>query len=455
MKIFKINYQISFIILLFLFFRFFIIIFNYENPNIFTSPDTASYYEIANYLSHLNFEFIIERTPIYPFFILICKFLFGNNPIFISIIQSFLSVIVLLMIFEITKHMHNYHAAYYASIFFLFDISYLFFSLQNLTEQLVSFWITLTIFLFFKFKKRNLIFLILISIIGALASLTKVMTQYFYFLIFLYIAIEIIRNKVSIKKNILKLIFCFLFYFSLLLPWYLHNFKTLGIITLNPNNFSYMMFYVKKINIENKVNQNNNKIIIAEKWTSEIPTLYSSQGEIINYEHNLPDDFDQMTYKEKNNFYFKSGINLIRNNPYLFLKDTIKRITYIVGNISDQSILRLLNIDRLKDNKFRYLDIISLVNNFKNFNFQFFFWLLNFIILLLSIFFFSIGTIYKIRDKSLFSLLILMTIIIFILFPALSGIGNARFRAPIIPLILVYSGIGLDILIIKLKKMIY
>jgi len=450
------NYLIYLLIIIGILIRGVIIFINYDNPYLFTSPDSKSYEVLGLKLFKGEFDLITDRTPVYPLFLEISKLIFKSGYLSVIFSQTILFSILVILLFKITKKIHNKRSAYFAITLCIVDISFLFFSLQNLTEFLTAF-IILSILYFYAnnislLNKVNLFIIFLLVIL----SLTKPMAIVFVYGYFLIILLQIFKYyKKRILKPTIKLFISFIIFFTCISFWSVYNYNKIGMFTLSPSNFSYMFFYVKKINIENQVKQTNSKVLICQKWTTEICDIYSSHGNKIEYNHDLPVNFNNLKYKDKNKYYFKKSINLIFTYPIEIIKDTSKRIVYIMANISDQSILKLLQLERLSDNAFRYLNLESFINNTKEPSFQFLFWIVNFIILIVIWASFFIGAFNQliIKNKYLyFNLLITASILFFIFFPALVGIGNARFRVPIIPILLIYSGIGLDLALQKISK---
>ncbi len=450
-------YLITSITLIGIIFRVYLIYTNYNNQFLFISPDSESYKILGSNLLNLQFEYITDRTPIYPIFIEISNLVFKSNYLSVIFSQLIIFPVLIYFLFSITYNIFNKRIAIYAITFCILDISFLFFSLQNLTEYLTAFLILFSIYFYVRERKFNLFFYIFFAIILATLSLTKPMAIFLAYFIFIFLLIKIIFFIKSKKLfDYLKLLICFLIFLSIVSSWSLYNYKNLGIFSISPANFNYMIFYVKKINIEKKINQNNSNVVMCSSWTQDICKIISSSGKEVEYNHELPNDFKKLTYSEKNKFYRNKSIDLIFSYPWEFTKDTLKRIVYITANISDQSILKLLNINKLEDNKFRYLDMTSFKKNFTSLSFQFIFWLVNFTLLLFTWIFFIFG-IFKIILKKItgINIIILFTIFIFIFFPSIVGIGNARFRVPIIPLILIYSSLGLDVIIQKVKNIVY
>ena len=178
------------------------------------------------------------RTPVYPLFLSI--FIFLKIPLFFAaVFQDLLMAITAVFVFTLGRRIFSEKNAFWSALIFALDpyLSSTFISKSIMTEPIAIFFLTvaflnLAIFI----KEKNVKNLTWGSIFLALLALTK--PQFFFFVIFIGLAILFSQQKQKLKK----LAFSGCLFFFLVSPWMIYNFVSFK--TLQFSSVSNVTLYV-------------------------------------------------------------------------------------------------------------------------------------------------------------------------------------------------------------------
>lgn len=219
------NKEKKFIVLLFagtLFLRILYLILNLNliSQDIRVNPDSHNYHTIAkNILQGFGFSHTPPYPtsfvePVYPLFLSFIYSVWGENIIFVILIQILIDCFSCILVYLLTKELINSDVATLSGIIYSIYPDFICSSCEIMTETLFLFFEIITLFLILKARKENNKLLFGISgIFSAIAVLTRGTFLPFPFLLFFYL-----------KKNLKKYLIFLIFFFIFLSPWIVRNY---------------------------------------------------------------------------------------------------------------------------------------------------------------------------------------------------------------------------------------
>ena len=408
----------------------------YHNPAL----SLLEYGKFSVSLNHPDFPETI-RTPGYPLFMAFIYYLFGVKPWVVILFQILLSTLTVIMVFDLGKRLVSPSVGFIASIFLLLDPVSFYYSEVLLTETLFTFLITLTIWsssFLFLYKNSNqkprLIWAIVAGISLAFATLTRPISYYLIFFVLLFFIIWL-------KKRAFGIRFSILIFMAIMLPslifvggWQFRNFKISGSYELSNIKGYNILFYTGAYIIAQRDG------IPFVKAQRDLKKIYGVKSGLTEPE----------TFKK----WEKIGIKIIKNNPFIYFKSFIKGV---IGFFKPGT--REL-IDFFFPSYFKDVSILKDFKRltFKNFlkkyfglrdRFLFFSLLIESFYLFLLYLLFLIGVVVSLNKRNFLAvhLFILGLFLYFVIISAMALICYCRFRMPVVPIIALYAGIGLNNLI--------
>lgn len=209
-----------------------------NNPVYFSGPDTITYYDLAcNLLKKGNF--IVDkinnpgifRTPGYPLFLASIYSSFGINNLPVVLFQVFLSSIACVLLYYILRRLFTRWVALAGIVLYALDTPSIYYSNKVLSETLftcifIVFMLTLTLF----FEKKKAGYIIVSGLLLGIITLIRPVTYYLaFFLIFLFI----IYFPKQIKRGISYFIVFTLIYSSVVAPWVIRNYAVAGYLGIS------------------------------------------------------------------------------------------------------------------------------------------------------------------------------------------------------------------------------
>ncbi len=194
--------------------------------------DSMGYHNLAlcikNYLTFCGDAF---RTPAYPFFVSIVYSLFGDYPYTAIIVQIFLNLFSIVLMYKIGKELFSEKVGFIAAILFSLDLHHLIFIYQILTETIYTTVFLMGLLYFIKaIQQHKLKYFILTGIIYGISTLIRPISQYYIAGILIFTLMWYFKDlKIGIKHTIV----IGLAYFITIAPWCLRNYNEYGHFALS------------------------------------------------------------------------------------------------------------------------------------------------------------------------------------------------------------------------------
>lgn len=450
------KYRILFITALTARLLFFILVKPWEpfvQENIILQSDAKSYHLLATHLLSQN-EFVNEsgapeslRTPLYPLFLSLSYFLFGQNPVIPIIFQIILDCISCVLLFHIIKKYTTANIAFISSLFYALDPYLIFFSVTLLSETLFIFiLITATLFLTGSMQSHSQkYFYIYITLAGCffgLATLVRPISLYLVIVIPLFLLL--VKRKSFKPVLIGAAVFITAFCLSVL-PWGIRNINTFGTLSLSTSgSFNLLALYVSPFEAARR---NQPTEIVKQSLLNEADSLMVKDGFVIS----SMNDFQKAKYWNDLSFKY------IQNNFREFLKYSVIGISHSFMNLGTRGFADMLQLPH-REERFEIKGKENLILQFRDFMkqksvYEISIALIVLMFLLLQYTCLITGVIasWKVVSKSYLWFSLIMTAY-FILLTGAAGL--VRFRLPAIPFYLVFAGAGGEYLFHKIKQLV-
>ena len=150
--------------------------------------DSLGYHNLALCIKN-NFTFCGDafRTPGYPFFISIIYFISGNYVSHVLLVQIFLNLISVVLLYKIGKELFSEKVGFIAAVLFSMDLHHIIFIYYILTETIYTTIFLLALFFFIKAIKTNqLKFFIFTGILYGISALVRPISQFYIFCVFAF-----------------------------------------------------------------------------------------------------------------------------------------------------------------------------------------------------------------------------------------------------------------------------
>jgi 4-amino-4-deoxy-L-arabinose transferase-like glycosyltransferase len=194
--------------------------------------DSMGYHQLAlcikNYFSFCGDAF---RTPAYPFFVSVIYSLFGNDPYIVLVVQIFLNLISIVLMYKIGIELFNEKIGFIAALLFSFDLHHIIFIFQILTETIYTTIFLLALLFYIKGIKRNEFkYFVLTGLIYGVSTLIRPISQYYIGGILLFTLLWYFKNyKMGLKNAVIIGVA----YFIAIAPWCFRNYNEYGHFALS------------------------------------------------------------------------------------------------------------------------------------------------------------------------------------------------------------------------------
>jgi hypothetical protein len=380
--------------------------------------DANSYHTLALSIltTHSFSGFGANRTPCYPLFIAFIYFLFGVKPWIVLFLQLFLDTGTVIIVYFIAKELFKPKPVPLIAAF-LYSISFpsAYYSTRLLTDIPFTFVFAIGILIFVRALKKNKLFgFMLTGFFIGLATLIRPIAQYFPLVLLIVL---VLSNSRPIQKlrTISILLISFLIVVS---AWQFRNLRVYGHYDL-----SIMRGYNLCINV------------MITKAHMENISRKEAEKELVGASLNgVTDPF------ERSRIWRKIALPYISKHPLQYMKYHLKGVLKMFLGTGRSGILDIFGIkeeppvitENLSDAARR------IIKNFYN-ELPVLFLLIKQI---LEYMFLIIGLmVMSLKDKKIFLLLLIMTILYFV--AATGHVGYSRFRVPIVPFYLIISAKGI------------
>ncbi|MBI2058075.1 MAG: glycosyltransferase family 39 protein, partial [Candidatus Yanofskybacteria bacterium] len=234
------NRALFFILVAGLAVRIFLIIFFRDHRPLFYDADSREYIALAENM-RLGHGFSWDsaepyypnsfRTPVYPGFLFLSRFLFGSYTAAL-VIQSFLVILSACLLYLIGKEYFNRKIALWSAGIFLFVPFSLNVSVKFLTQTLFAFILILSVWSWTKFlKSQNKKYFLLTSFLLPILALTRPIAQYIPAVFIFSLACAAYLKQINLSLGrLFKLSGIMLgIFLAISLPWLVRNYKTFGV----------------------------------------------------------------------------------------------------------------------------------------------------------------------------------------------------------------------------------
>ena len=194
--------------------------------------DSLGYHNLALCIKN-NFTFCGDafRTPGYPFFISIIYFISGNYVSHVLLVQIFLNLISIVLLYKIGKELFSEKAGFIAAVLFSMDLHHIIFIYYILTETIYTTIFLLALFFFIKAIKTNqLKFFLFTGILYGISALVRPISQFYIFCVFAFTLLYYLKTW---KKGIRFSFILLIGYFVAIAPWCARNYNEYGHFALS------------------------------------------------------------------------------------------------------------------------------------------------------------------------------------------------------------------------------
>lgn len=381
------------------------------------------------------------RTPGYPFFIASIYRIFGERVLPVIVIQILISIGTIFLTFKIGQLLWNSEKiALLSSLILSLDIVSFNYSQVLLTETSFTFLITASIVIgmFLLNKKQINSYALLYGLILALATLVRPIS---YYLIFPCVVGFIIFWRIDHKKwkDILVVLSLIILPYTLIVGgWQMRNYLAVG---------SFEFSHVKHINLflwrgSGIIAQQNN-ITFKEAYQKSLKSLPERGG--------LPTNKIYGLSNELYGLYKKKGLMLIKQHPFLFIKDQFKGCKRTLLGTGDYFFLTYLGVKTgfvgdlfrlsIKEYISKWIIKGSPLKLFVGFFITSF--SIGYLFLLYAGIIYSLFKMARGENSSLSVHILICGIIAYFLIISSGPESYERFRVPITPLFALYGGMGI------------
>lgn len=391
-------------------------------------PDSGDYVDLAERILNGNLiGYHGARTPGYSMFLA----LLGNNHIMVVIVQNLLGLVILFMIFDLSKQWTSQKMAFYIGLILSSYLPFIFYDFAILTESLSAFLLVTLMWLlnkvdFFKTQHHHLIVYLKIGVLCAVLFLVRPFFIYLPFLIILFVAVTMFNE---FKSVFFPLILVLVIPVLALLSWNSFNKYNTGVfmtssyegINLTQVGTSFYEKLPDQYHIEREILLRHRDEIVATKEGHVYPmTVWFAREEL--KQATALNDLELSLHLKK------ISINLLLAHPVDYGKQAVFSFTKFFGAESTL----LWNVDKFK-NKWIRKGLVSLWI----YGQQYALIVLNSIFILFSfLFLFKNGALKKWNIQHFVILMIISGAI----FQALITFGtNSRFCYPFTGLILAFT----------------
>ena len=194
--------------------------------------DSLGYHDLAlSIKNHFSFCGDAFRTPGYPFFVAIVYSLLGEHPYTVLLVQIFLNLFSIVLMYKIGKELFFEKIGVFAAIVFSLDLHHLIFIYQILTETIYTTIFLLALLFYVKaLKNKGLQYFILTGLIYGISTMIRPISQYYIAGIVLFTILWYFKDLKSGIKNALLI---GVTYFIIIAPWCFRNYNEYGHFALS------------------------------------------------------------------------------------------------------------------------------------------------------------------------------------------------------------------------------
>ena len=428
-----------------------LILFNFslKNQETFLSNDTYSYNSTAlAWLQTGSFSISLDyldtpetlRTPGYPFFLAIIYKSFGDGFRSVVLIQIFLSLLSIYLIYIIGTIIYNKKIGLYAALIFSFDPVSMSMNYTILSETLFLFFLILFILLGILWLKNPMSKSIpfMSGVLLALVTLIRPITYFLSPFIMIGIIIWYTTNNYSIRKWINQSILFIIPILIIVGGWQYRNFKYGNNSSLSQIGGLNMLYH-------------RGASVLAE---SKGCTIKNARAELFGDMKEDPWTYaGRFPEKNLNKEWMDKGFIIMAQHPYLTIKMICKGMFFTLFGPGDGYLSNILGYKTNGGNgplgDLFDLDIKSYINKWPVGNLFYFSTFIFASVFLLVIYSGVLAWLYKslVSKKLSWYDAFLWGIFLYFLFISAGPEAYFRFRQPMMPILSIYSILGWELII--------
>ena len=368
-----------------------------------------------------------RRTPAYPVFIAFAFTVFGRSLLAVSLVQIFLSVLTVVLVYYLATLYVSRRAGVFAALFFALSLNSIVYSLYVLTETLFTFLFVLIVIALVQFQRNNSwIWILLAACSTACAVLSRPVAQILVLVFALWILFiaQNWRRKMAFAAAYVGIVAV------LVLPWMARNARVCGPFTISTIS-DYNILYTFAASLQ------------ADMSGQDEETVRAFYHEKIDSALALPSG--EPVASRAARLQRKMGLQIISAHPFRYLQVHLTgTLNSFLPNITD--LFEILGYTQGGRGTLAVLNqkgLFAAVRHYFHGQMSLLIFSVPFMIILFLTFIFSaIGVIRFCRSANLATIsLLLIPVLLLYLFPGAAAVP--RFRAPIMPGISVLAGIGL------------
>lgn len=360
-----------------------------------------------------------RRPPGYPVYLASVYFIFGKQPIVAAFIQGLLSLLIPLLIYKITLRQFSKKTATYAGIIAAVEPNTLLYSFRLLPDM--YFVICLLLGINYLLSSSNTKQLFTSGLIFGLACLFKPAVS---FILIFFIPLLLWRfRKSKFALSAVPLISQFL----LMSVWMIRNYMIYGYFAFTSIAGTNLYLYHGALTEARITGKTQHEIV--DKWESEI-NAYSA-------EKNENPFFRSIEYR-------KRGIKYIVQHPIESIKTIMTGVFGLFSHMGSSDASQLLGFSPLKSTAHESIVLMGneeIKEHAQKKNLPEIALMISFLLFSALIYIFSMRGILLHRLKYFSLNLLMLSALYFILITGV--VGNARYRLPILPTIIILAAAGI------------
>jgi len=384
----------------------------------------------------------VVRTPGYPAFIAGTWLIFGERYFPVIMIQILISVGTIMMTYVIARAVWNPVAGLISSLLLSLDCASFNYSQKLLTETLFTFILIVAVFAGVSLalgKERKRKWAIFFGVALALATLVRPISYYLIFPILMVFLVSGIVTGRKWKEILLVFLLIALPWVVLVGGWQIRNFIATGSYEFSPTIGRKLLF-------------SRGSGIIAQR---DGITVQEARQKI---DASLPDT-EGWSRAELRDFYVKEGLSLIRQHPLLFIKTQMRGMAHVIFRPGEVEFLEYLTgkelityspVGDLLRLPFREYTRKWVVDN--PFLFLPFLYEMAYFVIIYTGVIYSAWRIVSAERKSLVVHAFIWVVMLYFLIVSAGPEATERFRVPVVPLLALYAGNGLSLLLVALAR---
>lgn len=378
----------------------------------------------------------MHREPVYPFFISVIFFIFGNEFFAVQLTQVVIFILICILVGLLANEVFNAEISRYSLFITAFCPTLISYPAFLYSEILAVFLILLSIFSLTKaIKKQSLLWYCISGFTLGISALCKAIMFPFFGVVLLSL-FYLLKNEVSRKK--LQLLLSFSLCFAIIVsPWIVRNYLVFNKAEISLRGGKVLLTRAQKLDygteeivkhIVFSFSETLGDMIYKNPNRKRISDVYLGDSLKLD-EYWLELEKKGIDAVEIDNIFYHEALQKIKNHPFKYIiltpLESIKMMSFIY--------LPSLNQPYILDNKNSNIFLKLLIFSFKG---------LMRLLSYITIIMFLLGIYYKRNDWK--SWIFLLLIVLYINLVHSLTFGDGRYATPIIPYYLIFTAVTVD-----------